>query len=414
MPVVSALRVFYSFPDTLGKAGIGLAAFQEAQGLIGEGDELTLACTSISPGRALEGAREELRTLELAGRRIPHRTLGISRAYRFHDRRAARRLARLGARFDVVHTWPRGVLRTAAVAHRLGIPVVREAPNTHTAHAYEVVAREYERLGLAPPPGHSHSFDAAVLALEEAEYAAADLLLVPSELARQTFLERGFSEDKLALHRYGYDPELLRPGSAHPLEGRPLTVLFAARCEPRKGLHLALRAWHDSGLAESGRLIVLGEFVPDYRQLVEPLLAHPSVEWRGFVPEIERVMQESDILLLPSIEEGSALVTYLAQGSGCVPIVSEAAGAHCEHLQDALVHAPGDVATLTEHLRMVDRDRALLGRLREATLRRAPTLTWQRAARELHETYERLLERWRGARPQLAAPPSPGQPISGS
>jgi glycosyltransferase involved in cell wall biosynthesis len=390
------LHVLYSFPDTLGKAGIGLAAFHEVQGVVNEGADVSLYCTSIAPGFSLEGMRDAVTTMVAGGRRIPHRALGIERAYRYHDWRVARALALLGAEVDLVHTWPRGVLKTAKVARGLGIPIVREAPNTHTAHAFGVVARENEALGLSLPRGHSHSYDASVLALEEAEYGAADLLIVPSELAKRSFLERGFAEERLVIHGYGYDPSRFFPGPERPLDGRPLTVLFAARCEPRKGLHHALRAWHDSGLAESGRLIVLGEFVAGYRELVEPLLAHPSVEWRGFVPDLEAVMRESDILLLPSIEEGSALVTYAAQACGCVPVVSDAAGARCIHLEDGLVHAAGDVETLTDHLRMLDRDRALLTRLRRATLRRAPSLTWASAARELYAIYSSLLERRRG------------------
>ena len=68
---------------------------------------------------------------------------------------------------------------------------VREAPNTHTAYAYEAVAKENELLGLALPAGHSHSFDAARLRHEEAEYDAVDVILCQSEFTRGTFIERG-------------------------------------------------------------------------------------------------------------------------------------------------------------------------------------------------------------------------------
>jgi glycosyltransferase involved in cell wall biosynthesis len=84
---------------------------------------------------------------------------------------------------------------------------------------------------------------------------------------------------------------------------------------------------------------------------------------------------------------------YEAQGCGCVPVVSDAAGARCTHLEDGLVHPAGQVATLTAHLRLLDLDRALLARLREATRRRAPTLTWAESAGELLSVYEDLLER---------------------
>jgi glycosyltransferase involved in cell wall biosynthesis len=104
-------------------------------------------------------------------------------------------------------------------------------------------------------------------------------------------------------------------------------------------------------------------------------------------------MRESDVLVLPTVEEGSALVTYEAQASGCVPVVSDAAGARCTHLEDALVHDAGDVAALTEHLGLLDRDPDLLARLRRRTLARREELTWAQGARDLENLYRELLAR---------------------
>jgi D-inositol-3-phosphate glycosyltransferase len=230
-----------------------------------------------------------------------------------------------------------------------------------------------------------------VLRREEAEYEAADLLLVPSPHSEQTFRVRGFAPDRLAPHAYGFDPEEFHPDPARLERTGPLTYLFAARCEPRKGLHYLLRAWHDSGLAERGRLVICGTFVPGYREALAADLDHPSIELRGFVDDLGAVMRESDVFVLPSVEEGSALVTYAAQASGCAIIVSAAAGARCTHLEDGLVHEPGDVETLTRHLRLVDEDRALLSRLRRNGIETAAGLTWTAAGRNLLENYRRAV-----------------------
>jgi glycosyltransferase involved in cell wall biosynthesis len=39
------------------------------------------------------------------------------------------------------------------------------------------------------------------------------------------------------------------------------------------------------------------------------MLSHPSVQVLGHRKDIPELMQQSDVLVLPSIEEGSALVT---------------------------------------------------------------------------------------------------------
>jgi glycosyltransferase involved in cell wall biosynthesis len=381
------LRLLYSFPDGIGRPGIGTTAYHQVREVARLGVEVTLYCTSQH--RELPGNVRVVETLAVRGRRIPHRALGVKRAYRYHDRRVAVALRQLGSDIDVVHTWPRAAAHTARAASRLGIASFREVPNTHTAHAVEAVAAELEQLGLASERAYSHDLDAAAIAREEEEYALASILLVPSEYARETFLDRGVDPGKLVLHRYGYEPERfpIAVDTNAARDGRPFTVAFVGRCEPRKGLHYALRAWLDSGAGDAGRFVVCGSFVPGYRELLDPLLAHPSVELLGYVSDPSNLMRESDVFVLPSVEEGSALVTYEAQASGCVLAVSAAAGARCRHDVEGLVHAPRDLPALTEHLRSLRTDPQLLQRLRTATLARAPELTWAAAAEELVELY---------------------------
>jgi glycosyltransferase involved in cell wall biosynthesis len=382
------LRVLYSYPYILGSPGTGTTAYHQVAGLIELGADVSVFCTSLA--RDVPGARRVVTTMSVAGRRVPHRALGIDRAYRYHDARVARALRRLAKEIDVAHVWPRATIQTAKAAAAAGVTSVREVPNTHTAYAYEAVARELELLGLDSVPGHSHTFDPKVLALEESEYEAVDRLLVPSEFSLRTFVERGIPSERLVLHQYGFDPGRFEPGNGDRPASRGLTTLFVGRCEPRKGLHHALQAWIDSGAAERGRFLICGDFFPGYRELLEPLLAHPSVEVLGFVSDVAELMRGSDALLLPSIEEGSALVTYEAQGCGCVLVVSEASGARCEHMRHGLVHEAGDVVTLTEHLRILDRDPGLRSRLRAATLAHRDQLTWAAAARGLRDVHAAL------------------------
>jgi D-inositol-3-phosphate glycosyltransferase len=348
---------------------------------------VTVWCTSI--GCELPGARRVVTTLTAAGRRIPHRALGGDRAYRYHDLRVALALRRRAGEVDVVHTWPRASLLTARAAARAGAKTVRQAPNTHTAYAYEVVREESARLGFAPPPGHSHAYDERRLRHELAEYDAADVVLCQSEFARATFIERGVPARKVAIHQNGADMARFAAERRGPRPvDRPLTALFAGRCEPRKGLHYALEAWIASGVGDrGGRFVICGEFVPGYREALAPLLHHPSIEHRGFVADLSGLMRESDVLVLPSVEEGSALVTYEAQSAGAVLLVSDATGARCEHMVTGLVHSARDTAALAGHLRLLERDPALLERLRSATVARLDELTWRRAAQVQARVY---------------------------
>jgi glycosyltransferase involved in cell wall biosynthesis len=97
------------------------------------------------------------------------------------------------------------------------------------------------------------------------------------------------------------------------------------------------------------------------------------------------------VLVLPSIEEGFGLVCAEAIGSGCVPLVSTACTDVCRHDENALVHAVGDVAALTEHITALHEDRELLERLRAGCLETAPSVTWTAAGVVLAQAYGEAL-----------------------
>lgn len=378
-------RVLYSFPHALGGQGIGTTALWQVRSLVALGVPVTVwTASAVSAAGGLGAVHETLRVM---GRRIPHRALGGDRAMHLHDRLVAHHLAGHADRYDVVHCWPSAALHTARAARQAGVASVREVPNTHTAHAYEVAGRAHRSLGIPFASGASHRFDGRRLAHEMAEYEAADLLLVPSDHVRDTFVARGCDPSRLGRHRYGFDPARFHPAPARPHPDAAFTALFLGSCEPRKGLHLALRAWMDSGAAERGRLLVCGRFAPGYREHLAPLLAHPSIEVVPPRADAETLLQASDVLLLPSLEEGSALVTYEAQGCGCAILVSDAAGAVVEHGVSGLVHGAGDVDALTHHLRLIATDHALIARLRNGAGAASSTLTWAHAGRRLLELY---------------------------
>lgn len=389
------LRVLYTFPHVLGRPGIATTARQQILSVVAQGCRVEVWCAAN--WTRMPESVHVVETMCLAGQRIPHRVLGVDRAYRLHDRRVARRLSQRPD-VDVVHAWP-GSLHTLTAARRLGVAAVREVPNTHTAHAVEQVALENQLLHLAAPRGHSHTASAAALAREELEYRAATRLLVPSDYVAKTFAERGYAPERWVRHRYGFDPQVFTPPveGLHSAGARPFTAVFAGSCEPRKGLHYAVQAWHESGASSSGRLLIAGKFLPGYAEAIGKQLHHPSIECLGFAANLSDLLRTADVLLLPSVEEGSALVIYEAMGAGCVPVVSDVAGAPCQQGIDALIHPARNVATLSAHLRSLVEDADLLARLRKRTLVSAPGLTWESGGEVLVGAYHTAMDdvsRW--------------------
>lgn len=383
------VRVLYSFPHKIGAARICTTAWHQVAGVAAAGGDVTLF-TGVVQRPLPESVR--VRTTLARGRwRVPYSALGQMRALALHDRLVARQLPKLAGEIDVVHTWPLGAFETLRVARRLGIPTVLERPNAHTRFAMAAVAAESRRLGVVLPADNEHAYNEIKLRKEEREYALADRLLCPSEFVERTFRDEGYAPARLARHVYGYDEERFHPSDGRREPHSGLSALFVGVCAVRKGLHFALEAWLRSSASRTGRLRIAGDFLPDYERRLADMLAHPSVEVLGHRTDVPELMRNSDVLLLPSIEEGLALACIEAIGSGCVPIVSDVGTDTCLHGENALVHPVGDVDTLTEHLNLVDGDRERLAALRAECIRSAPRFTWGVAGERLLGVYEDVL-----------------------
>ena len=387
---IPSVRVLYSFPHKIGADRICTTAWYQVEGISTAGADVLLHTGVVH--RPLSPAVRVRTTLGRGRLRVPYRALGRLRTLRLHDRLVARRLPAIADRIDVVHVWPLGALETLKAASRLRIPTVLERPNAHTRFAYEVVAAECERIGVALPTDHEHAFNAEILRHEEEEYELADFLLCPSDFVVKTYLDRGFRPEKLIRHTYGFDPSIFSPPEMERPARSGLTVLFAGVAAVRKGLHLALEAWLRSPASAEGTFLIAGEFVPAYQEHLAESLSHPSVHALGHRNDLPDLMRSSDVLVLPSLEEGYGLVCVEAMGSGCVPLVSDACTEVCRHMENALVHAAGDVDALTEHLTILHDDRSLFERLRQRALATAPDATWDRAGEVLVEAYRRAIE----------------------
>lgn len=383
------VRVLYSFPQKLGAGRICHTAWQQVNGVAAAGAEVLVFSGVLH--KPLLPTVTVRPTLSRGKLRVSYRLLGTMRACALHDYIVSRRIEKLVGQIDIIHAWPLGALRTLRTAARLGIPTVLERPNAYTRFAYEVVERECERLGVSMPRGHEHAYNEKVLQKEEEEYRLADRLLCPSDFVASTFLEHGFAASKLARHQYGFDEKVYFPKD-EPRERNPgLRVLFVGGCAPRKGLHYALQAWLQSPAHVDGTFHIAGGFIPGYAEKLSSQLSHPSIRVLGHRQDVPELMRQSDILILPSIEEGSALVTSEARGSGCVLLVSEAAGAICQHMENALIHKVGDIQALTNHLTLLHEDRALMERLRAASLSSLHGITWAAAGRRLVHVYQDVI-----------------------
>ncbi len=377
------LNVLYSFPLRIGTSGTGMTAWYQVTGLINKNINVLLFAGSCE--KKIDGLDYLKETLKPFKIKFPIRLIGVKRAAILHDIYTSKVLKRIKNKVNIVHCWPLGSKNTLKMARILGIKTFLERPNTHTQYAYEVVKNEYLKLGLKQHKSHSHTYNASRVQLEKREYELADKILCPSSFVAHTFIQQSIPENKLAFHHYGFDSMKFKISTKK--NDKKFNLVFIGLCEPRKGLHYALTAWLNSEACKNGKFYICGRFDKDYKKLLNNMLLHKSIEETGFIDNVPQLLQKCHALILPSIEEGSALVTYEAKACGDVLLVSEATGAHCKHMYDSLIHKVGDVDTIKKHINMLYLNNDLYQRLQRNSILSSIDFTWEKAADILIRIY---------------------------
>lgn len=205
---------------------------------------------------------------------------------------------------------------------RRGGRFVCDRGSSHIRTQDELMREEHQRWGM-PYQG----IDPRTVAREEAEYEHADAITVPSQFVLQSFLERGVSQDKLKLLPYGVNLQRFKPVEAPNPER--MDVLFVGGMGLRKGVQYLVQAY--KALQHPAKsLTFVGAPAPELIARLQALGHWPDdARVLGHMPqsELKQIMSRSHVLVLPSIEEGLAMVMAQAMACGCPVIASRNTGA---------------------------------------------------------------------------------------
>ncbi len=274
-------------------------------------------------------------------------------------------LLRAGERPDVLIGISGSSLRAGQHLQREGGLFVCDRGSTHQRYQEEIVADEYRRWGVARPVS-----DPRDTAREEAIYTVADAITVPSSVARRSFLQHGLAPEKVHVIPYGVRLDQFMP-SADPPSGE-FNVLFAGAVGLRKGVPYLLQAFAALRHPRK-RLRIAGTLQPEMQPLLHRLPTE-HVEFLGSVAQAElaSLMSRSHVLVLPSIEEGLALVQAQALACGCPVLCSENTGGEdlFTHGQEGFVVPIRDAGALTGHMQQLADDPELARSMRAAALER--------------------------------------------
>ena len=96
------------------------------------------------------------------------------------------------------------------------------------------------------------------------EYELTDYISVPSSFARESFIKKGFNEDRILVHSLGVDLEEFKQ---IPKRDKTFRVIYAGKASFRKGFHYLLKAFYELNLPKS-ELCHLGTVDDDMKDYV--------------------------------------------------------------------------------------------------------------------------------------------------
>lgn len=195
---------------------------------------------------------------------------------------------------------------------RFGAVTICDRGSSHIVYQDKILSEEYAQWGLPYRPIRRFFVDR-----ELQEYAEADRIVLPSTFAYRSFLEQGVRQDKLIKVPYGVDLNLFQRISK---QDDVFRVLFVGQLSLRKGVPYLL---------EAVALLHLPRFefwlIGGLSSEIKPFLNryNDHFRWWGRTSraELSWYYSQCSVFVLPSIEEGLALVQAQAMACG-LPVIA--------------------------------------------------------------------------------------------
>jgi len=278
---------------------------------------------------------------------------------------------------NIFHGWNHHCLRSLLKAKELGAVTVVERASSHILQGQEIL--------------QGSSWSRAYVEKCLLEYKEADYVVVPSEYAKQSFLERGFDEKKIIKIPFGVDIQRFKTSNIQrPISNDKFIVLYVGEIRLGKGVQYLLEAWRRLNLKDA-ELWLVGEVKPNIKKVLSKYSDYKDIKHLGFVKDIPELMSKASVFAFPSLDEGSALVTYEAMAAGLPVIATPNAGSLVRDSLDGYIIPIRDSQALAERLeffyRFPEQARAMGGSGRE----RISAFTWERYGEELVKAYIRML-----------------------
>lgn len=316
------------------------------------------------------GARGTFLQNFLSSDERPFSVAGMDRNF---DKRVAQRIGEFHP--DIVYANEGAALQTFREAKRHGVITVDEQSSSYWRWTRSVFREEAERspefadiLPALTDPDDRFQW-------KEEELHLADYILVPSEHVKCT-LAGVVPDEKIRLISYGAPEVKPRPNMGRE-SGAPLRVLFVGNLGQHKGIGYLLEAMRMLG--DKAELTLVGRRLHPNAK-VDQACRH----WRWHETlahsQVLEIMLHADVLVLPSLSEGCALVVLEGLACGLPVVITPNTGslAFVRDGQEGFIVPIRRADLIAERLEVLQRDREMLAEMSRRAQATAAQYSWDR------------------------------------
>lgn len=279
-------------------------------------------------------------------------------------------------------------LHAGRVAQQRGGSYIMDRGSTQIRYADTVLAEEHKRFNIP-----WKRIDPWYIENEEAEAEIADAITVPSHFVQNTFIQNGTPAKKVKVIPYAVSLEEFH--QVPTKDDEVFRLIFAGQVCVRKGVPYLLEAFKK--FQHPNKELV---FVGDVKDEIKPLLATYSdqpIKTIGSVPRhhLKQYFSTAKALVLPSIEEGLALVQAQAMACGCPVIATPNTGSETlfTNMKEGLIIDARNTDALVNAFTFLADNPQVQLEMKAAALDRAQQLGgWRAYAKRVVSLAEQLCE----------------------
>jgi len=324
-------------------------------------------------------------------------------------------------------------LDTLEKAKKFGAITIAERGSSHILYQNKILQEEYEKYGVKIEPfmlTHSKVIENDLRGYEEVDYIS-----VPSSFVKRTFLEYGVPENKIIQVPYGVDLSQFRQ---IPKNDNVFRVVFAGGMSLRKGVHYLLQAFSELNLPNSELMLIgslndeikpffkkykiimrntqivglnannanmreyseykVGKFhSPNSHKFVDSHYAF-GINYIGHIPqkELYKYYSQGSVFVMPSIEEGLAMVQPQAMACGLPVICTTNTGGEdiIRNGKDGFIIPIRDIEALKEKLVYLYENPEICRQMGQSAKERVKSgFTWDDYGEKIVNEYEKILQK---------------------